>query len=284
MPFIPQSTLQSFHYIRFHHQEHDAELVPDFMIIGPNRTGSTWLHDRLSRHPEVSFAFPKEVRYFDTLNLEHHPDHVSDDLDWYLRHFRLDDAQKSARQAQCRADFGRDFTPKVKGEASASYAAGIGPERIHDLLRLCPGLRAILLVRHPVDRVWSHIRFDAKNRLGLDTDSLSENQLRKILADEPYILECSRYSRMVELWEKHLKPGNLLPVRFDLVTQDPATQLTAISRFLGIDDEPAFFTAGDAYGIERPSPPMPPSLRHEVASALNGEFRYLRERFDVNWS
>ena len=42
----------------------DPEAGPDFIGVGPEKTGTTWIHSRLRRHPDVWVPPIKELRYF----------------------------------------------------------------------------------------------------------------------------------------------------------------------------------------------------------------------------
>ena len=81
--------------------------MPNFLIAGPQRTGSTWLYHQLERHRQIALSQPKEIFYFDTLGNEKHPLHVSNGLGWYLKHFEQSKEQIAKREAQCLADFDR---------------------------------------------------------------------------------------------------------------------------------------------------------------------------------
>jgi hypothetical protein len=106
-----------------------ATCCPNFLIISPPKTGSTWLADNLRCHPELFVATIKEVKYFSS---------YCEDFgqDWYLEHFA--------------AAGGR-----LKGEASPSYAL-LPPARIRRLRRLLPGVKLVFLMRDPLARAWSH--------------------------------------------------------------------------------------------------------------------------------
>src|ERR1700733_13282559 len=57
-----------------------ASLRPDYLIISPAKTGSTWLADKLRRHPQVFLPGQKELKYFSSF-------FQSLDLNWYLDQF-----------------------------------------------------------------------------------------------------------------------------------------------------------------------------------------------------
>ncbi len=95
---------------------------PEFLIISPPKTGSTWLATRLRRHPELFVPDVKEIRYFSSLFKRL-------DLNWYLRHFSSADG-------------------RVKGEASPSYCL-LPVDRVRWILRLMPDVKLIFLMRRP---------------------------------------------------------------------------------------------------------------------------------------
>jgi hypothetical protein len=110
--------------------------LPDFIIVGAMKAGTTSLYAYLSEHPQVIGTAQKEVHYFD----HHH----ARGPNWYRRHFpKLADVVK------------RDG-PVAIGETSPYYLFHpLAAERIAALL---PDVRIIALLRDPVARAWSHYR------------------------------------------------------------------------------------------------------------------------------
>ena len=68
--------------------EVDLTCFPDFLLIGPHRTGTTWLYRNLAEHPEVLVSEPKELYFFDRLKSPGDTRYCSNELGWYLRFFR----------------------------------------------------------------------------------------------------------------------------------------------------------------------------------------------------
>src|SRR5947209_20422801 len=68
-----------------------VSLCPDFLIISPPKTGSTWLADNLRCHPEVFVPAIKEVKYFSSY-------FKSLDLGWYLGHFAVGAGRSRAKR------------------------------------------------------------------------------------------------------------------------------------------------------------------------------------------
>jgi Sulfotransferase domain len=113
--------------------------LPDFLIIGTQRGGTTSLYRYLVQHPSIAPAIlDKGVHYFDTNH--------GKSTNWYRAHFRT----KIARASQGR----RSGHHVLTGEASPYYSFHPGvPARVAQLV---PDARLILLLRDPVKRAYSH--------------------------------------------------------------------------------------------------------------------------------
>ena len=112
-------------------------MLPNLIVIGAPKGGTTSLHHYLGAHPDVFMSRRKELGLFDREDWR-------DRVEWYERQF---------------PDRPRGYA----GESSPAYSmhptvAGV-PERIHELL---PDARLIYLVRDPVERLspttWSGSR------------------------------------------------------------------------------------------------------------------------------
>ena len=101
----------------------DLRDFPDFLIVGPQRTGTTWLHANLREHPEVLMSEPKEIFFFSRLKTPEHPGYQSNDLEWYLKLFRYPLWRTLLKHGTSLRRYGEFFRPRVRGEATASYAA-----------------------------------------------------------------------------------------------------------------------------------------------------------------
>jgi len=98
--------------------------LPDFVIIGAQKAGTTALFDMFSEHPEISPSTVKEVHYFDS-NYERGEQ-------WYRRH----------------------FDRHIAGEASPYY---LFYPPAHDRMKaLIPKAKVIAILRDPVERALSH--------------------------------------------------------------------------------------------------------------------------------
>ncbi|HWA66782.1 MAG TPA: sulfotransferase [Mycobacteriales bacterium] len=202
-------------------------VLPDFVVVGAMKAGSTTLFDLIGQHPRVRTA-TKEVRYFDLYHRR--------SLRWYSAH--LPPGGRAAR----------DW---LTGEATPSYLYDERvPERVAAAL---PGVKAIALVRHPIDRTYSHYQHNRAN--GFETLSFDE-----ALAAEPARLahyrdgyergerqatarfnlfsyvRRSMYADQIARWQEALGAQQLLVVRSEDLFADPYPTIANVFGFLGLDD------------------------------------------------
>ncbi len=124
-----------------------VRVMPDFIIIGAQRCGTTSLFRYLERHPDVVPAAVKEIHYFD------HSYHLGPT--WYRSFFPTRPYLGLAARLRRR-------TP-ITGEASPYYVFHpFVPQRVFQTV---PGVRLVLLLRNPVDRAFSHYRHMVKEGL-----------------------------------------------------------------------------------------------------------------------
>jgi hypothetical protein len=205
-------------------------LLPDFIILGGQRCGTTSLFEYLSRHPQVRPSFPKEIHYFSN--------HYHRGMRWYRSHFPL---------------AGRDLAGikrRITGEATPYYLLHpLASERLaHDL----PNARLIVLLRNPVDRAYSHYQHEVRS--GVETLSF-ENAVReeearihgekeRIIANGEYrsfnlqhytYLRRGVYFDQLRQWHEYFDQDQLLIMISENFSADPATNLDQTARFLGIE-------------------------------------------------
>ena len=105
--------------------------LPDFVVIGTMKGGTSFFYHLLSKHPLVQPAASKELHFFDA--------HFNLGVEWYRRCFpapRLKDGRGT-----------------ITGEATPYMAHRLAPER---MAKVVPEARLIALLRNPVDRAYSH--------------------------------------------------------------------------------------------------------------------------------
>ena len=143
--------------------------LPNFIIIGAQKSGTSSLFWYLSQHPQIRSSFVKEVHFFDG-GLDPAINNFSKGVGWYRAHFPIEN---------------RKF---ITGEASPLYIFNpLVPERIHNVL---PGVKLIAVLRNPVERAISHYfhekRKGREEKPILEALELEEERLRPILEQYDY--------------------------------------------------------------------------------------------------
>jgi hypothetical protein len=245
---------------------------PDFLGIGAQRAGTTWLHHRLSRHPDIFLPAAKELHFFDEkpdlsgyqgLGQPGRPFYYNlnspEEWEWYRRQFEP----------------GAGF--KVRGEMTPYYAT-LSEPRVALIASRMPRLKIIYTLRNPVQRAWSGFRlfwFLEKKNQGchLETELIQKTIMH------PAKLIHGDYQRNIAVWEKHFSPGQILYLFFDDLVESPQAVMNKVFEFLGVPPVPQ-----DPAEIGRdfnraPALEMPGAIAAGLAEYYAGQARYIEHRF-----
>lgn len=177
----------------------------DFIGIGAYKAGTTWLYQCLREHPEVCMSATKELTFFSN-DRQYHLG-----LDWYLRHF-----------SHC-AD------GQIKGEISPPYLSfsEVVAARIK---RNFPDAKLIVMLRHPVDRAYSHyLHAVTQKRIP------SSATFAQALNDYPNLIGRSKYARDLRNFYKHFPKKQVLVLFYDDLVGDPDSIIKETYGFLNVD-------------------------------------------------
>lgn len=262
--------------------EVDLARFPDFLIVGPQRTGTTWLHAHLRYHPQIFLSEPKELFFFSSLKTRDPKRFVSDDLGWYLRFFRDPAWRWAAKTGLSLWKQRQLYRPLVRGEATASYAT-LDPDVIADIVALNPRVKVLWMVRNPIERAWSHAKKDLVRNRKRRFDEVSEDEFRAFFRD-PYQLACGRYGTQYDNWSAQLEAGNLFVGRFDDIATRPEDLMLDAMRFLGVHADRQYLDRT----VRSPVNPtetqaIPPQYRLLLEELFMNDLRELKGRFGLSW-
>ncbi|GAB6139454.1 sulfotransferase [Methylosoma difficile] len=181
-----------------------TRLIPDFLIVGAMKSGTTTLYQYLCGHPDIFMTTPKEPGYFSRDSV------YQKGKDWYLSLF------KDARAGQW------------LGEASTCYSrwphfADV-PKRIHAFNK---DVKLIFIMRHPVERAYSHYGHS------LFTDNKHYRSFEEALDAEPEILDASKYMSQINRFLEYFPKEQILLVDFDALISDPDAIMQTVQAFIG---------------------------------------------------
>jgi len=199
--------------------------LPDAVILGAQKSGTSSLHNYLTQHPGVIAPLRKEVHYFDV--------NYARGEGWYRGHF------------------GRQGEPGLNLDSSPYYLFHPAvPARMHQLL---PDARLIVLLRDPARRAYSHywherdkgreaLTFEAAidaepARLGRLGQQLADGEIThsRVYQSHSYLAR-GRYAEQLERWFALYPRERILVLRFEDFAKDPLAGLNETLAFLGLPD------------------------------------------------
>lgn len=260
--------------------------LPDLLVIGTQRGGTSSLYRYLGRHPQVVPSLRKETQYFST--------RYALGERWYRANFP---SRFSVERDGSVARIGFEATPDYMLHPMAAERAAA----------LVPNAKVIALVRDPVERAYSHYRHMV--RLGFEDatfgDALANEDRRlrgeteKLIRDPSYpakaLLRFSyfargKYAEHLEPWIQHYPLGDqLLVIQSEEFFRETAACFAAIQSFLGLDVwmPERFGNYSYAQGRIMPSDEhIDPNVRRELAARFepwNERLSVLLSR-DFDWT
>ena len=183
-------------------------MLPNLIIIGAAKSGTTALHRYLRAHPEIWMSPIKELNFFVAEN------NWGRGLDWYSRWFP------------------RDLS--VRGESSPKYScapkhAGV-PERMASIV---PQARLVYVVRDPLERMRSDY-VDAVYHAGRRWDVAPFADQLRDRSSRVYSQSC--YWQQLELYRAHFPDERILVVQHEALRDRREETLRTVFRFLGVDE------------------------------------------------
>jgi len=175
-----------------------TEWLPAFFVIGPPRTGTSWLHEVLCEHTLLPSP-TKETRFFDT--------HFRRGVAWYRAHYPNPTADRPI------------------GEVAPTYfASAQARERIGQLV---PGAKVVCIFRNPVERMLSLYR--VKRAYGMIRWSFEE-----AIVKDPELTQSSKYATNLRAWQRELGADHILATFYDDLRDDPQSYIDALVDFIGV--------------------------------------------------
>jgi len=208
-------------------------LLPDFLIIGTQRGGTTSLYHYLQTQPCIGSASTKEVHFFDR--------RFTRSLAWYQGHFPT-----RIEKYYARCLYGQTF---LTGEATPCYL--FYPHAPSRVAKILPHVKLIVLLRNPVDRAYSQYYHAVDH--GFETVSFEEaieregerasREQEKIQRDEYYysieFMERSYLTRgiyvdQLQAWMRLFLREQFLILKSEEFYADPTTTLRQVLAFLNV--------------------------------------------------
>jgi Sulfotransferase family len=269
-----------------------APRYPDFYIIGPHKTGTTWLYEQLQMHPQIWSPIVKEVLYFSEFWIER-------DNSWILEHRRRaflnsisaenlsytknNDLWSEPHIEKIRDLLFSDTMPlndlwysnffdecgidQLCYDASATYVM-LPRAALAHMRRLSQHGRIILILRDPVARIWSFMRMRMRDEKNESIDF----QKSLIRQNQGFFYWSSNYCEIKRKYTRTFGDENVLVLNYDHIRTQPLVILQEICDAVGIDYIPDIFYNAGSTIFEGPSMTMPAEIHSEIL-ALLGDLR-----------
>lgn len=278
---------------------------PDFLGIGAQKAGTTWLHAQCAEHPDLWVPPPKELHYFDRATSYPSPSDLATasplarwigTRDWErprmrrgLRELWL--AWRAGDRARLAWSWKWYFghyddrwyaglfpapgTFSIRGEITPEYSI-LAPEDVARIHALNPGMKLIFLLRNPIERSWSSVRYNSSlgyNRIDLDSldDVIKELRSRRLTR------RCD-YEKTLETYLALFPARQILVGFFDAIRAQPNALLDGIWDFLGARRSgPAGGSVNKVFN-ESPGRDMPGRVREVLSEMYLPKIQRLSER------
>jgi hypothetical protein len=175
---------------------------PDFIGIGAMRCGTTWIADKLRKHPEIYIPEDfKELHFFDQF--------YNKGIEWY------------------ESNFSKKEEDQIVGEFTPKYLRS--PKIAKLIKKHYPDTKLIISLRNPISRAFSHYNFLKKH-------TNIESNLYKSLFDKKYeILMAGLYGEQIQTYLKLFPLNNIHIIFFEDIINNPKDVVKKLYAFLEID-------------------------------------------------
>jgi hypothetical protein len=229
----------------------------DFLGIGAQKCGTTWLFELLSLHPRVRFPAGKEVHYWDS--------HRDRGIDWY------------------KSLFAGQPPSAVVGEITPAYAI-LPTDTIAEVARTFPALRLIYLLRNPIERAWSAALM-AMQRAELEIDEATDQWFI-----DHFESKGSRargdYETCIRNWRAAFSDEQLALILHERIRTQPFDVYARCCAHLGIEahDTPEIRAQVGRIVFAGPGSPIRPALREYLRARYRPKVESLSRYLDTDLS
>ncbi len=234
-------------------------MFPDFISIGAERAGSTWLYKNLKKHPEIWLPPVKEIHYFDEkekLSSVNIWDRIFDqnsslnrrwrrilktqlvkldyqNIRWHSKYFF------QPRNDRWYASLFPSESKQKAGDITPAYST-LSRESVAHIYELIPNAKIIFILRNPIQRAWSH----ALKRIRDRKRSIASVPETELIQNFNSTTSRSRgsYLKILEIWQSYYREENFFIGFFEDMVQNPEDFLLKLFDFLEIESNKSYIS------------------------------------------
>jgi hypothetical protein len=224
--------------------------LPDFLCIGVQKAGTSWLHENLRAQPEIFVPEKKELDYFG--NPHRFYNHS---LSYYASYFNA----------------GKN---KIKGEASPY--CDIPAARVRFIGKIMPLTKLVIILRNPVDRIWSAGLMHLVRARQQKFEEISIDAFTRFLETKE-ILDQGFYPEILKKWRAVYPTEQLLVCFYQDLEDNPELFLKSVLTFLDATYQPSSLVRERVN--KSPDHPMPELIRNHFFEIYKPSILELSEEF-----
>lgn len=225
----------------------------DYIIVGAQKAGTSWITDRFRELPDFEFMPIKEIHHFDRLYQDSIGFPVSlkkriTNYRW-LKKMVIYSSIKLLKSGlnfkwqfnlvfknyndQWYLNFFKPFK-KIKGDNTPCYSI-LRLEDIKRMYKLCPNAKIIFCMRNPIDRIWSSYRFDLTHEFTKKLNNECEEDFFNRVALSEFAVNRTKYIETIKNYQKVYPQEQIMLTYYDKLIEDPKLFLSEIVDFIGGD-------------------------------------------------
>lgn len=276
------------------HRSTEAPPV-DFLCIGVQKGGTTWLWNMLRQHPQTWIPPVKEVHHFNRMHLgekipqmwERLRQRLEKERDglrgrWWSAASRTRHAQLQkvldgldAMDAQWYRDlFALAPAGRVRGEFTPHYCH-LPPAGIEDILGMAPDVRLVMMIRDPRARMVSSLSMAMLNKPEVSAARLLERKAFQIRGG---------YSDFVPQWQARVGAGQLIYVPFGRVRTDPRGVLAEVAAHIGLDPFDGYKDIAKVVNSQTRKVEVPPEVLDRIDELAAPQRAFLDDWFGAEFT
>ena len=272
-------------------------MKPNFLCIGAQKAGTTWLHHNLKTHPQIWLPPYKEIHYFDQVHLGESKskiiaknrlvtlrnqlnetidgEDISYDYMSFLAHLAFSEVKDDRWYL---ALFNCADSRQAVGEITPGYSAlpDAGVKHIRDLLG---NVRLIYILRNPVKRAWSQAVMSKRKEVYHNNYIEDEEWIRTV--ELRYHKLKGNQVRTIQIYEKYFGQDRILYLFYDEICLKPLSFLEKVCTFLEIDYDKKYFKESIIHSIFNNNPivNIPEKVENHLIQKYQEQEKWIVERF-----
>ncbi|MFO8163421.1 MAG: sulfotransferase [Desulfatiglandales bacterium] len=261
---------------------------PDFVGIGATRGGSSWLHYVLAAHPDIWVTPVKELHYYDrpmngTFTFIKDPVRRNIRIKSYIKNM-YDNTNQDGLLNTLAWDFKFFFNKRsedwykslfaqagnrIAGEVTPAYAI-LSRDAIARMAEGNPGLKAVYMLRDPIERAWSSIVNGLAKKHKRSISDVSEEAILAKIKNTGFQAR-SNYAENIRRWRDVVGEERFFIGFFEDIKNQPHELIERLCDFLGVRGVnliPDERLSKPRNSSRKFSAPMPPKVAFHLAKSL----------------